>query len=59
MQEIEKNCEQRVTIARDLLCPSCARAVRNSDLELIIGSGFQVNCQRCHLTLIQCEGWPR
>jgi hypothetical protein len=46
--------EQRVTIARDLLCPSCARAVRSSDLEL--GSGFQLNCQRCDLTLIKCEG---
>jgi hypothetical protein len=47
--------EPRVTIARDLLCPYCARAVRSNDFEWTGESAFRINCGGCHRTLLVCE----
>jgi hypothetical protein len=58
MKQTDENCGRRVAIANGLACPDsdCRRAIRHYDVEWISESAIQINCQRCHRTLIKLEG---
>ena len=60
MQESEGNRRERsahslfsaLSVAEDLLCPNCKRAIQIYDFEFIDRSDFQVICSGCHRTLL-------
>jgi hypothetical protein len=42
-------------IADGLLCPTCERAIKIYDVQMLNQSTFQIICGGCHRTLFACE----